>query len=201
MRQVFNAVKIPKDAGFSLPELIIVLGILVVSGTLLTGILINHSGISIRQTSIVEEGLQINDVLREIESIVKQATAISESYTTVNDFTYTSDASTLVLKLHPITSTWSSTENFDYAVIAIDEDYPNLARLMVFPDPESLRSAQTRVLSSSIDSLTFTYLDKNGNPVEDITTSSQVQTELQINIKSGTARTGSTKTFLRNNSI
>ena len=95
------------NKGFTLFEITIVVSIAVIISILLVGILINNTGVTNRETSIVAQGLNINDALSSVRADIKQSTGVVASYVD-GPTTYTSGATQLVLKLSSIDSSKAS---------------------------------------------------------------------------------------------
>lgn len=188
--------------GFTLLETVIAGGVALVVGTLLVGILVNHSGLSYKENAIVNEGLNLNDAMAKINHSIREAAQVAAGYPEDTP-TYTTGTSTLVLKI-PALSAVGIVENvYDYAVIAVDPTNPKVLRLRVFPDSQSTRQPVDSVLSTFLDSIQFGYLDKGGNAVAP-NAAFRVSVNLSVLTKTGSIGSGRTSvstTALRNSPI
>lgn len=183
-------------------ETLIVGGVALIVGTFLVGILVNNNGFFYKQTSTVSEGLGLNDTVREIENSIRQAASVSSGYPEVSPiYTYTSGASTLVLKLPSYNESGVIANVYDYIVIAPDALKPKILRMQIFKDDLSQREEANKVLTTLVESVQFSYLDKNGNSVSPVSASS-VGVTLKLLAKTGSvgsSRSSSTVINLRNN--
>lgn len=151
-------------AGFTLVELLVTTGVVVVAGVLLLAVLINSTGIFYKESSKIGQGLNSNDALNSIRQYVKSASAIAATYQ-VDELTSLVTSSTqLILKLPSI----DSNEN----IIADVSDYfvffkqGDKMRLKSYPNLQSSRLAIDQVLSSNVESLLFQYFDNSLTPQE-----------------------------------
>ena len=174
-----------KEKGITLVEALITLAIATVVGTLLLIIMVNTGGIFYKQSSKLEQGLNINDALGAIGQIVKESSSVAASYPLVPPPTYTSGAKHLVLKVPSISPSGDIIESiFDYFVFFLEG---GSLRFKTFPDPQSARSAQDQIFSTKVESLLFQYLDSQIPPQEVIPTSaSKIKVTLKLKQKAGT---------------
>lgn len=157
MRYRFN------DKGLTLIEVLLAMGITAVIGILLFVIMVNSASLFTRQSSNVEEGLNINDTLANIRSNIKQASAVVPNYVN-GSFGYTTGVDKLVLKVASVDSSGNLINNvFDYFVFYLDQ---KIIHLRVFPDPLSSRVASDRIFSSSVENLKFQYFNSATPPAE-----------------------------------
>ena len=188
-----------RDSGFSLLEIVIVIGVSVIVCLLIVSILVSNTGFSYKQTAIVSEGLSLNDVIREIDDVVRQASSVAVSYPETEPIFTTGDE-TLVLKLPSLSAAGNMDEVYDFLVIAKDEN-PKILKIKIFPDPQSSRASQDKVLTTILSSVKFSYLDENGNTAPP---SSAVSIGVDLTVLSKTGSIGSNRsvsavTKLRNN--
>lgn len=152
-----------KSRGLSLVEAIVGLAVAIVAGGLLVTIIINTGNLFYKQSSKLQEGLNINDALYEVRQSIRLSSAVALSYSS-SGTTYTSSPEQLVLKLSSIDSSGNIILNtFDYFVFFKDQ---NIMRFKTFPDTLSARKMQDQVFSTSLDSLTFNFLDLSNPPNE-----------------------------------
>ncbi len=69
-----------RNKGFTLMELLIVMGLTTVISLFLVGIMINSTGVFYKESSTLQQGLNINDALSKILESIRQASSISNSY-------------------------------------------------------------------------------------------------------------------------
>lgn len=139
------------------------MGIVIVVGVLLVVIMVNSAGLFTQQSSKIQEGLNINDALSLVRSSIKQATVVAANYTS-GSTTYTSGANQLVLKVVSIDSSNNIiSDTFDYFVFFLDQ---KSFHFKIFPDPASFRKPADRILSTSVNSLGFQFLNSANPPVE-----------------------------------
>lgn len=169
--------------GFTLMEVVIIAGIAVIVGTLLVGILVNNTGVINKESSIVRQGLNINDALGEIETYGRQAVSIVSGYPEVSP-TYITGETTLVLKIPAINNQGIISDVYDFVIITKDTVNAKFLKEYIFPDTESIREEKNAVLTNLLDSVVFEYLDNNDLPVAP---SSAVKVKATINVLSKTS--------------
>ena len=188
-----------KGEGFTLVEMLVVVGITLIIGTLLVSLLISQSGVYYKQNTVVNVGINLNDAVSKINSNIKQAAAVTAGYPEISP-TYVTGSEVLVLKLVSINTNGPISDVFDYVVVSKDTDHANVLRMQVFPDPQSTRESSNTVLTSLLDSVQFEYLDNAGNSVVPANATS-VGLNLTITSQAGgtnSSRTSKTVTNLRN---
>lgn len=169
--------------GFTLVELLLVIGIAVIIGTLLVGILINNTGVINKESAIVTQGLNINDALREIETYGRQAVSVSAGYP-VDSPTYIAGETTLILKIPSINDQGIISDVYDFVIITKDNSNQKLLKEYIFPDAVSTREDRNAVLTNLLSSVVFEYLDNNDLPVA---APSAVKIKATINVLSKTS--------------
>ncbi len=175
------------------------MGISTIAGVLLLVIIVNSAGLFTEQSSRVQEGLNINDALSILRGDIKQASSVAVSYTNGSTI-YTSSANQLVLAVSSIDNSGNIINNtFDYFVLYLDQ---GSTYLKIFPDTTSSRKAADRILSTSVDSLGFRYLNSANPPVE-VTPASATKVRVSLTLKQriGTnfeTSTATTEANLRN---
>lgn len=169
--------------GLTLIEVLITMGISVIVGALLVVIIVNSSGLYSKESSNLQQGLNINDALLNIRQDIKQANNIVSSYIG-GSTTYTSGSEQLVLKISSIDSGGNPIdETFDYFVFFKDG---NNLRFKTFPDSLSSRKAQDQIFSTHVNSLNFQYLNLANPPGEVVpSVAAKVRVSLSLNQKSG----------------
>ena len=69
-----------KNKGFTLLEILIVVGIAIVTSSLLVVILANTAGLFYKESAKVGQGLSANDGLSKFRQIVKESNSITPQY-------------------------------------------------------------------------------------------------------------------------
>ncbi len=187
--------------GFTLVELIVVMAISAVAGTLLITILVQSNGVFFQQNSKISQGVSVNDTIEEIRSATKQAASVASGYPTSSP-QYVSNISTLVLGLPSFGSDGNAIENtYDYVVFTKDSQNPVILRKLVFPDIASFRKSENKVLITKLSLINFYYQDKNGTLVSP-TSATQISFVINEIEKAGIANqqsSASAQVSLRNN--
>lgn len=186
--------------GFTLFETVIVAGIALIAGTFLVSILVNNTGVTNTEKSIVTQGLSTNDSTREIDNYIRQAVAIVSGFPVISP-TYVTGSNTIVIKIPAIDNQGTISDVFDFIVITKDSTRPSLLKEYIFPDSlRSIRVTTDKILTNILDSIEFTYLDKNGNTVSP-SAAEKVKTIITVLSKNGSAnksRSATIITSLRN---
>lgn len=165
------------EKGLTLIEVLVAMGIAAIAGVLLLVIIVNSTGVFYKQSSKVQEGLNINDALAVALGTVKQASAVAVSYTD-GSTVYTSGASQLVLKVSSIDPSGSMIpDKYDFFVFYADQ---KTLHLKVFPDSLSSRTSADRIFSTSVDDLSIQYFGTANPPVEVTPASAK---KIRINLK------------------
>lgn len=174
-----------QSKGFTLLELMVTTGIVIVAGILLVGVIVNTTGISLQQSSKVEIGIDANDITTKIRQGVKEAVSIAVSYPETPNPTYTTSSTQLVLKLNSIDSSGNIiADTYDYFVyLALS----NRFYFKSFPNGSSTRIAQDQILGKDLDQLTFEYFNSANPPQEVVpTAATRVKTTISFKHKIGT---------------
>lgn len=164
-----------KQKGFSLVEVLISLFIAITSGILLMVIIVNSIGLFYSQSSKLEQGVGVNEVLSKVKETVREASSIAVSYSS-----YTTSATQLVLKIPAINSLGDIIPStFDHFIFHKDQDK---LRFKVFPDSLSSRKTQDQILSSNVLNLLFQYYNSQVPPQE-VLPSSAVKVRITLTLK------------------
>ncbi len=151
--------------GLSLLEVLIGMTVAAVAGGLIINLMVSSNRIFINQTNQVSQGLSLNQSAREITNLIKSSSGISSQYPSTGTPQFITDSDTLVLKLPSLSSGGQIIDSvFDYAVISADSSNLAILRKYIFPGPGSVRKSENQVLSTSLNTLNFRYLDKSNNP-------------------------------------
>lgn len=185
--------------GFTLLETVLASAVALVIGVLLVGILVNHSGLFYQQRSLISEGVDANDTLSVLDRYIREAAAVAAGYPPSSP-NYSSGQTTLVLKLPSLGPSGVLAETYDFLVIAQDVSQPKILRMQIFPGSQSMRQPENLVLTTLLESIQFTYLDKTGATVNPIQASS-IRTKLSVLSQTGSigsTRSSEMLTTLRN---
>lgn len=188
-----------REFGLTLIEVLIAMGLSIAVGGLLVVIMINSASLFSKQSTNLQQGLNINDALMDIRQNIKQAKAV-EAIFIDGSTTYNSSSEQLILKIPSTDSSGNVIPSvFDFAVFFKDV---NKLRLKVFPDPLSSRKSQDQIFSTSLDSLKFQFFNSDNPPLEVIPAlSAKVRITLTVKQKVGTnyqQQTATSEAALRN---
>ncbi|MHB8660896.1 MAG: prepilin-type N-terminal cleavage/methylation domain-containing protein [Minisyncoccota bacterium] len=165
--------------GFTLIETIIVVA-LSASMMLALGILIyNFYTISAYNQAFAQSSGSANTFMRDVESLTLPADAVLSSHT-FSDGTDTSSSTSLVLEIPSVDSSGDVIPNtFDYArfYLAGADAYRHLEA-----DPSSSRVSGTKLLSSTVSALSFTYNNSDFTQVNAVTVDVQTQTQVKQDV-------------------
>ncbi len=146
------------------------MGITAVAGVLLIVIIANSSGLFSNHSSQVTEGLNINDALSQMRSVIKQSTAVEAS----------SSANQIVLKVSSVDASNNIIENtYDYYIFFLNK---NTLHFKIYPNPLSLRKVSDRIFSTTVDSLTFNYLNY-ANPPQEVLAADATKVRVSLILK------------------
>lgn len=176
--------------GFTLVEMLVALGIMVIVSTILASLLVNQSGVFYKQNAVVNIGVSLNNTVSSINNYIRQASAVAGGYPESSP-QYTTGQNTLVLKLLSVNMEGTINDVYDYVVVYKDSADNHILRLQVFPDPQSTRTTSNTVLTTLMDTIQFNYLDNNGNTVAP---SSATSVKLILTLSYGSGGTGSSRT-------
>jgi len=155
-----------RQCGFTLIEILIVMGIATVAGLLLLVVIVNSAGLFTKESAKVTQGLNINDTLSKVRTTIKDARAVAGSYTD-GPVTYTTGINQLVLRVPSIDSLGNIMEGTDdYFVFFLDN---TKLHLRTFPNPASFRQGSDRIFTTAADSLNFYYFNSSEPKTEEIT--------------------------------
>lgn len=151
-------------AGYSLAEVLVsvfiitvVVGIL---GAAFVGLYRSYLLYSTKNELLIDAGRMID----QIGNSVRPAYSIEASHV-IDSTTYTSDRTTVVLKIASLDPNGDPLAGvFDYVVFTRDGMNTALLREIIDADPSSARIDRERVLGENVDDLVFLY--KDANPVE-----------------------------------
>lgn len=185
--------------GFTLLETVLASMVALVVGTFLVSIMIQNTGLFYKQTSLVSEGLSINDVLGTLSLDIKSSSQVAAGYP--DDLSqFTTDAGTLVLKIPSVGESDIIPQTYDFAVFHKDAN-PKILKKRLFPNAQSSRAPVDEVLTAMLDNIEFLYLDGSGSPAP-AAEAAGVKVTVTVLSKTGTygsRQTSSIVANLRNN--
>ncbi len=145
------------EKGFSLLEIVTLVGILALLFVIMMEVFINYGRIVNRDTQKAIIHSQYSFIADEIGENLRMAAAILPSRN-MNGTTYSSGSDAIVIKIPSIDANGSVIEDtWDYAVFYIDSAETNKLFYGLQPDPLSSRPAANRLLSDKISFFKFTY--------------------------------------------
>lgn len=152
--------------GLTIFEILIGITITAVAGFLITGLLTSSGEVFLSQTEQVNQGLSSSQARQEIEDLIKSSAGVVGQYPPTGTAQFTTGSQVLVLKIPTVGVNGKVIDSvFDYAVVTKYPVNSKILKKMVFPDAQSNRSSENKVISSSLKSLGLVYLDKNNNQV------------------------------------
>lgn len=150
--------------GFTLIEIIISLAVVSVSGILLMAIVLNSTNVALTQSLKVEQGVDINNALSQIKTLVKQSSGVLAYYPSSEAPVYTSSSSQLILNLPSIDSSGGGIPGF-FDVFIFYQNGSQL-KMQSFPALQSNRKSSDQILSNKIDLVSFKFFDDSNPPLE-----------------------------------
>ena len=139
--------------GFTLPEVIIGMGVVVLVGGLLILMMVQSTGLFYRESSKISQGVGLNDSLSKIESSIRKSSGVVSSST----------PSQLMLKFPAIDGSGNIiADAFDLETFLLEG---GILKYKLLPDPQSSRILLDTILTKNIESLDFKYLDDSNQIV------------------------------------
>ena len=143
-----------QQKGFTLIETVIVIALSASMMVMIGVLLFNFSATSSYQAALTESSGSASALLREIESLTLPASEVLQTYT-FSSSTYTSSSTVLVLKIPSIDTVGNTiTNTYDYAAFYV---VGTKAYRLLEANVLSKRTSGTKQLSSTINTLAFTY--------------------------------------------
>lgn len=168
--------------GLTLVEVLIAMGIATVVGGLLLVIIVNSTGLFLKQSSKIEQGVGANDALSAVRNSIKEARSIAPDYPP----NFTTSSTELVLKLASVDASGNLIpDSFDYFVFFKEQS--NL-KFQSFPDPLSSRKSQDRIFLTGVENLEFKYYNLD-NPPAEVMPASAAKVKITLILKQNTATT------------
>lgn len=152
--------------GWSLLEVLLVTTIAAVAGGLLISLIVSSNRLFFDQSAQISQGLSLNQAKLEITDLIKSSAGVVPQYPVSGTAQFVTDENTIILKLPAISASGDVIESvYDYAVIETDPIRDNVLRKQIFKDNQSNRKAENKVLSTSMNTISFNYLDGNNTSV------------------------------------
>lgn len=182
--------------GFTIVELLISSVLLAVISYILGSIFISNFKLFIDETSVINITEANKTALDEITNQIRESQSIASTCTPCSP--YTTSSTVLILQLWPLNSNGEPFDggvNFDYIEYKRDAVDNTKLRKIIYPHATSTRQSLNKVLSTTVDNLTFTY--NNATPSQ--------ATEITVTLKNTITNAGKiqdvereTKAVLRN---
>lgn len=152
--------------GWSLLEVLVGVTVAALAGGLIINLMVSSNKLFFDQSAQISQGLSLNQAKLEITDLIKSSAGVAAQYPASGTPLYTAGANTLIIKLPALSAEGEVIESvYDYAVVEADPLEPGVLRKQIFKDNQSFRNTENKVLSTSLDSLFFSYLDVNNAPV------------------------------------
>ncbi len=189
-----------KQTGLTLMEILVSIGLLAIAGLLLVSTFVNSSGLFLKESVQVAQGLDVNTAFTELKDSIRESTSVVATFQIGQSPTYTSGNEHLILSLNSIDGSGNIiSTSYDYYVY-----YKEGARmkLKTYPDAGSSRYAKDQVLIDNLETLKFTYLDSS-TPPQAVTpvSATRVRTSIKLSQKAGAdiqQRIATTEAIIRN---
>lgn len=176
--------KLTSQTGFTLTEILIVLASSAIIGTILVTIMVQGSGIFSDQNTQVNQNLSLNNVSSNISQSIQFGSGILGSYT-AGAIQYTTSSNTIIAQIPSLNAQGGLIENkYDTVVITTDPNKTTVLRKYLYPDPQSSRVADNKVLVTNLSQIQFIYLNDNAVEVAP-TTATRVDFIVKVAEKSG----------------
>lgn len=155
--------------GFTLVEVVVVLGIFSIAGAVLVNIFLGHFSLFRFFTAEVNSGSSARLAADRMIALIREADSVLASY----DFSgqlHESDSSELVLRLKTVNNSEDFiTDAFDYATFYRDSVDPRRLMETIQADTESRRPSATRVLAENLEVFDLVYDNVDPLQVQEIT--------------------------------
>ena len=163
--------------GFSLMELVVVIGIFAVCSVILTALFIGQNRMYETETAELNITSDARTVFDDVDNYVRQSIRVISSYSS-----YTTGPQVLILQVQSVNaSNQLVAGTYDYIVYYLTGTNFNRT---IFPDPASSRPAVTKQLASRINSLAFTYNNADYSLVTAVTTDLTAQQDVGFQTRS-----------------
>jgi len=143
--------------GFTLVEVLVVIGILGMISLFLTQIYLDYINLYRRENTAIDLNLANQTVLNNLSNDILVAVAVVPSYT-VSGLNFTSGSQTLILSLPAFDAQKQIISGvYDTVVYYLATSTPRKLIKRVVSAPTSSRTSQTKALNSDVSFLDFTY--------------------------------------------
>lgn len=166
--------------GLTLLELLVGITVAGVAGLLLINLMVSSNNIFFNQSIQVNQGLSLNQTLREISDEVRLSAGTATQYPASGTAQFTTGSEQLVLKIPALDANGQVIDSvYDYAAFAKDSENPRILRKQIFVTGPSVRKTENKVLTTALESISFQYFDANNSPT---TPSQAVRVSFSINL-------------------
>lgn len=144
-------------AGFTLPETLVVIALLLVVMVVGLEIFVNNNRFYEGQTGQIELTSNSREAADRIAEYGREAVAFEPSYT-YDSVLYTTAETTVIFRLPGRDASGDIlTGIYDYAIVTVDPNNSSRLLLIVDPDATSARPEREHLLSERLTALEFTY--------------------------------------------
>lgn len=167
--------------GFTIAEIVIVLGLVSILSGLLIAILVQGKRIFDQNKAQTELQLEARSATDEITRNIRLSTRALSTYNSGTD-TYTASSQALILELFAIQNDGSQIPNtFDYVIYFLDSTDSTLLTEVTVANSASNRKSDTKVLARNVSNFQLSYFDQSGNPLtSSYENSTRVKVELSV---------------------
>lgn len=189
------------QSGITLIEVLITISITAIVSVFLVGIFTQNNNLFYNQSAKVSHGVSSNEVINLIDDSIRGATAVEAQYPAQNP-SHVTGANTLILKIPSVDASGNIiSDTYDYLVFTTDASLPAILRQITYPSAQSSRPATNTVITQSLKTLKFSYLNDTKAAVSPLL-ASLVSYDLNLSSAQGNSiveSSASGQTRLRNN--
>jgi type II secretory pathway component PulJ len=165
-----------RTQGFSLAEVVIAIGLFVLILFVLFNFFVTYNATYRYERALIQTAGSASAAVRDVEAFTLQAYQVVSGHTFTSG-TYTSSSTALVLELPAIDSSANVIVGaYDYVAFYLDGT--NLYRILE-TDPASTRAGGTKLLSTTVTDLLFTYDNTDVTQVTEVTISIDTATMIK----------------------
>lgn len=143
-----------QNRGFTVIEFLITMAIFAIAGSVIVAILVSQNSNFYEQSARNKLSADMLSIFRPIESHVQQASSLAAS-ASIGAETFTTDSDTAVFSIPSIDASGNNIAS-KYDTVILHTDGSDL-RLLVSPDPQSVRISEDRILSKIVSEVVFRY--------------------------------------------
>lgn len=144
--------------GFTLIEILVVIGLFALLMLFATGIFLSHNGLYYAQRAEINAVGSARGALDDMTDEIREAIAV-ETSAVYQSVIYTTDVDTLALRLPAVDASGvPSAGTYDHVIYYIDSANPKYLRKITAPDAASFRRAEDKkLITEHLSSIVFTY--------------------------------------------